>query len=199
MIIQANKGEILEEFLEKYVVDRWINEFLEIDEMYKSDKDAIEENLISTFDEVCRQAIGLQEKQLKGGIKYIYFSLLRTSILENRGEYRIDLYDKNWFLDKEECSINIDLNFIFDSIFKHREELKEKKKEYGKNITDMDIENIMLKEIDKYHVLAVEFLKGMIERFTETSSYAEMKKTEDIMILAGEYMDATEAIYPEKE
>lgn len=199
MIIQANKGEILEEFLEKYLVDRWVNEFLEIDEMYKSDKDAIEENLILKFDEVCRKTICLQEKQLKGEIKYIYFSLLRTSILENRGEYRIDLYDENWFLDKEECSINIDLNFIFDSIFKHREELKEKKKEYGKNITDMDIENIMLKEIDKYHILAVEFLKGMIEKFIKTSSYSEMKKTEDIMILAGEYMDVTEVIYPEKE
>lgn len=199
MIIQANKGEILEEFLEKYVVDRWVNEFLVIDEMYKSDKDAIEENLISTFDEVCRQAICFQEKQLKGEIKYIYFSLLRTSILENRGEYRIDLYDENWFLDKKECSINIDLNFIFDSISKQSEELKEKKKEYGKNITDMDIENIMLKEIDKYHILAVEFLKGMIGKFIKTSFYEEMKKTEDIMILAGEYMDVAEVIYPEKE
>ncbi|MBI6871347.1 hypothetical protein [Clostridium aciditolerans] len=199
MIIQADKEKILEEFLEKYVVDRWVNKFLEIDEMYKSDKDDIEKNLISAFDEVCRKAICLQGKQLKGEIKYIYFSLLRTSILENRGEYRVDLYDEDWFLDKEECSINIDLNFIFDSIFKQREELKEKKKVYGKNITDMDIENVMLKEIDKYHILAVEFLKGMIGKFIETSSYGEMKKTEDIMILAGEYMDATEAIYPEKE
>lgn len=197
MIIESNKEEILTEFQHKYVINAWINKFLEIDETYKSNKCDIEESLISTFNEICGQAIFLQEKQLKGEIKYIYFSLLRTSILENKGEYRIDFYDENWFLDKEECSINIDLSFIFNSIFNYKEELKEKKKEYGKNITDMDIENIILKEVDKYHILAVEFLKTMIEKFIKTSSYKEMKKAEDIAILAGEYMDVTQIIYPE--
>jgi len=199
MIIESNKEEILTEFQCKYVINAWINKFLEIDEAYKGNKCDIEENLVSIFNKICGQAIYLQEKQLKGEIKYIYFSLLRTSILENKGEYRIDFYDENWFLDKEECSINIDLSFIFNSIFKYKEELKEKKKEYGKNITDMDIENIILKEVDKYHILAVEFLKTMIEKFIETSSYKEMKKAEDIAILAGEYMDVTQIIYPEEE
>jgi len=199
MIIESNKEEILTDFQCKYVINAWINKFLEIDETYKSNKCDIEENLVLTFDKICGQAICLQEKQSKGEIKYIYFSLLRTSILENKGEYRIDFYDENWLLDKEECSINIDLSFIFNSIFNYKEELKEKKKEYGKNITDMDIENIILKEIDKYHILAVEFLKTMIEKFIETSSYKGMKKAEDIAILAGEYMDVTQIIYPEEE
>ncbi|MCY6355718.1 hypothetical protein [Clostridium sp. ZS2-4] len=199
MIIKPNKEELLMEFQQKYVANRWVDEFLKIDETYKSHRNSIEENLISTFNEVCKQAVYLQEKQLKGEIKYIYFSFLRTSILENKGEYRIDLYDENWFLDKEECSMNIDLNFIFDSNFRHMEELKEKKKEYGRNITDMDIESIILREADKYHILAVEFLKGVIEKFIETPFYKEMSKAEDIMILAGEYMDETEIIYPEKE
>lgn len=197
MIMESNKEEILREFQYKYVINTWINKFLEIDEAYKINKCDIDENLVSTFDEICGQAIYLQEKQLKGEIKYIYFSLLRTSILENKSEYRIDFYDENWFLDKEECSINIDLGFIFNSIFNYKEELTEKKKEYGKNITDMDIENIILKEIDKYHILAVEFLKTIIGKFIEASSYKEMKKAEDIAILAGEYMDATQIIYPE--
>ncbi|WP_308167970.1 hypothetical protein [Clostridium estertheticum] len=146
--------------------------------------------------EECKQAICLQEKQLKGEIRYIYFSLLRTSFLENKGEYRIDLYDENWILDKQECFINIDLNFIFASIFKYMEELKEKKKECGRSITDMDIENMMLEETDKYHVLAVEFLKGLIEKFIGTPSYEKMKKAEDIRIFVGEYTDETEMIYP---
>lgn len=59
----------------------------------------------------------------------------------------------------------------------------------------MDVENIIFKEIDKYHILAVEFLKELIEKFINTSSYEEMKKSEDVVILAGEYMDETEIIY----
>ncbi|OOM82376.1 hypothetical protein CLPUN_02540 [Clostridium puniceum] len=196
MLKQINKQELLTNFEEKYVTDKWVDKFLEVDEMYKSDKAAIEENLIITFEEVCKQTITLQEKQLKGGIKYIYISLLRTSILENKGEYRIDLYDENWFLDKEENSINIDLNFIYVPLFDFIKHLKEKKKEYGRNITDMDIENIMLREVYKFHVLAVEFLKDIVKKFIETSSYENMKKTKYITILAGEYMDEAEIIYP---
>lgn len=195
MLKQVNKEELLTEFEEKYVTDKWIDKFLEVDEMYKSDKTAIEENLIKTFEEVCKQTIALQEKQLKGEIKYIYISLLRTSILENKGEYRIDLYDENWFLDKEEVSINIDLDFIYVPLFDFVKELKEKKKEYGRNITDMDIENIMLKEVYKFHVLAVELLKEIVKKFIETPSYKNMDKTTDIRILAGEYMDEAEIIY----
>jgi hypothetical protein len=150
------------------------------------------------FEEVCKQAIVLQEKQLKGDIKYIYISLLRTSILNNKGEYRIDLYDENWFLDKAENSINIDLNFIYVPLFDFIKELKEKKNQYGRTITDMDIENIMLREVYKFHVLAVEFLKGLIDNFIKISSYEEMRKAEDIRILAGEYMDEAEIIYPQK-
>lgn len=141
MIIYPDKEKLLKEFQEKYVTDKWVYKFLEVDEMYKADKAAIEENLILAFEKVCSQTITLQEKQVKGEIKYIYISLLRTSIFENKGEYRIDLYDENWFLDKEENSINIDLNFIYVPLFDFVKELKEKKKEYCRTITDMDIEH----------------------------------------------------------
>ena len=53
--------------------------------------------------------------------------MLRTMLLENKGIWRIDLYDENWFLDKEECSINIDLNFIYEHLFDHMEEFLMKK------------------------------------------------------------------------
>jgi hypothetical protein len=198
MLIPIDKNKVLREFEEKYVTDKWVDKFLEVDEMYKADEAAIEENLIASFEGVCKKVVDLQEKQVKGEIKYIYFSLLRTSILENNGEYRIDLYDENWFLDKEETSINMDLNFIYVPLFDFVKKLKEKKKEYGRTITDMDIENIMLREVYKFHVLAVEFLKDAAKKFTDTHSYEEMRKTADITILAGEYMDEAEIIYPQK-
>ena len=147
---------------------------------------------------MCKKAIEIQEKNLKGEIKYIYFSLLRTSILENKGEYRIDLYDENWFLDKQETSINIDLNFVYVPLFDFINELKEKKHEYGRTITDMDIESIMLREILKFHILAVEFLRDIVKKFITIPSYENMKKSSDIKILAGEYMDEAEIIYPQK-
>ncbi len=198
MLKPIDKNKVLSEFEEKYVTDKWVDKFFEVDEMYKADEAAIEENLIGAFEEVCKKVIEFQEKQLKGEIKYIYFSLLRTSILENNGEYRIDLYDENWFLDKEENSINVDLNFIYVPLFDFIKELKEKKKEHGRTITDMDIENIMLREVYKFHVLAIEFLKNIVQKFITAPAYEVMRKADDIKILAGEYMDEVEIIYPQK-
>ncbi|WP_271814574.1 hypothetical protein [Clostridium beijerinckii] len=195
MLKQIDKEKVLMEFNEKYVIDQWAYKFLEADEIYRSDKEAIEENLMISFEDICKKATELQKNKVKGEIKYIYFSLLRTKILEYKGEYRVDLYDENWFLDKQETSANLDLNFLYVPLFDFIRELKEKKKMYGRTITDMDVENIMLGEVNKFHVLAVEFLKNIVEKFVTTPTYDEMEKADDIKILAGEYMDEAEIIY----
>jgi len=190
MIIRADKNQLLKEFQEKYVADRYKEELKKILEKYNKDKDSIKENLTSKFNSVCQEAIFLQEKDLKGEIKYIYFSMLRTSLLENKGQWRIDLYDDKWFLDKEECGVNIDLPFIYEPLFNHMKELSEKKKEYLRTIKEKDIEGIKLTEANKYHSLALNIIRGILQSFLECASYKEMEKKEDIVIMAGEYMDA---------
>lgn len=196
MIKRADKNQVLKEFQEKYVADRYKEEFTKIIEKYNNNKESIKENVTSKFNSVCKEAILLQEKELKGEIRYIYFSMLRTKILENKGQWRIDLYDKKWFLDKEECSINIDLDFIYEPLFNHMKELSEKKKEYLRTIKERDIQIIKQREANKYHGLALNVISDILESFLECTSYEEMKKKEDIVIMAGEYMDAAIMIYP---
>ncbi|AOR25099.1 hypothetical protein [Clostridium taeniosporum] len=197
MIIRADKEKVLKEFEEKYVHNRYITEFEKIIERYKTNKESIKERLTSKFNSICTEAILLQEKELKGEISSIYFSMLRTKILENKGQWRIDLYDKNWFLDKEECSINIDLDFIYESLFNHMKELSDKKKEYGRTIKEKDIEIIKLREANTYHCFALYIIRDMLKSFLECTAYKKMKKTEDIVIMGGEYMDAAITIYSE--
>lgn len=199
MIIKVDKEKVLKEFEEKYVKNRYINEYKNIQERYRIDGERIREHLFIKFDSVCKKTILYQEKGLKGEIEYIYVSLLRTSLIENKGEYRIDLYDENWFLDKEECSININLDFIYEPLFNHMKELSDKKNEYGRTIKEMDIENIKLREAKNYHVLALELLKTIIEEFVKIDSYKNIKKKENIRIMAGEYMDITTRIYPKNQ
>lgn len=189
MIKRADKNQVLKEFQEKYVADRYKEEFKKIIEEYNNDRALIEEKLTSQFNSVCREAISFQEKEVKREIKYIYFSMVRTKLLENKGQWRIDLYDERWFLDKEECSIYIDLDFIYEPLFNHMKEISAKKKECLGIIKGKDIEAIKLKEANKYHSLALNIIKNTLEKFLECTSYKEMKKKEDIVIMAGEYMD----------
>ena len=190
MIIRADKNQVLKEFQEKYVADRYKEELKEIIEKYNRDREAIKEKLAAQFNSVCKEAILLQEQEVKGEIKYIYFSMLRTKLLENKGQWRIDLYDERWFLDKEECSVDIDLNFIYEPLFNHMKELSDKKQEYLRTIKEKDMEAIKLTEANKYNSLALNIIRGIVKNLLECTSYKEMKKKEDIVIMAGEYMDA---------
>lgn len=199
MLIPIDKEKILGEFKAKYV-DGWFSkEVSKIYERLNENRESIEGNLLCKFNEVCSLAEGFQKEDLKGEIKYIYICYLRTSIMDNRAVFRIDLHDEKCFLDKNECSINIDFDFIYEGLFKHMEELKEKRREYGRVITEMDIEKIKIEEMKKYNDILIKFLENMISNLLDCKEYKEMKKHEEIMIFAGEYRDEVRLLYEKHE
>lgn len=59
----------------------------------------------------------------------------------------------------------------------------------------MDIESIMFREILKFYILVVEFLRDIVKKFIIVFFYENMKKFFDIKIFVGEYMDEVEIIY----
>ena len=195
MIIPVDKEKILQEFKDKYVNNRFINEIPKINKKIEKNEKVIKNEILLNFNKVCENAKNLQNENIKKKIKFIYISFLRTSLLENKGIWRIDLFDENWFLDKEECFINLDFSFIYEDLFDFIEGLQEKKKEYGRSITEMDIEKIKLQEGDKYHNLIMRFFENKINELIECENFKEMNKHEELMIFAGEYMDEVELLY----
>lgn len=121
--------------------------------------------------------------------------MFRIRFFEDKGIWRIDLYDEKWFLDKEECLINIDLDFIYEFLFNYMKEFVEKKKEYGRIIKEKDIEVIKLREVNKYYGLVLNIMRDMLWSFLECEWYKDMKKKEDMVIMVGEYMDVVIKIY----
>ena len=199
MIIQVDKEKVLEEFKNKYVENRFTNEISKINEKIAKNEEIIKNQILLNFNKVCENAKTLQNENLKKKIKFIYISFLRTSLLENKGIWRIDLFDENWFLDKEECFINLDFSFLYESLFEHIKELQEKKKEYGRTITEMDIEKIKLQEGDKYHKFVIKILEDIVNELIECENFKEMKRHEELMIFAGEYKDEVELLYENEE
>ena len=195
MIISVDKEKVLEEFKNKYMKNRFINEIPKINVKFQKNEKVIKNEILLNFNKVCENAKNLQNENLKKEIKFIYISFLRTSLLENKGIWRIDLFDENWFLDKEECFINLDFSFIYENLFNFIEELQEKKKEYGRAITEMDVEKIKLQEGDKYHNLIMRFFENKINELIECENFKEMNKHNELMIFTGEYMDEVELLY----
>ena len=195
MIIQVDKEKVLDEFKRKYVEGCFYEEAPKIYEYFEENKDSIKKEILVSFREGCKKALELQSEGIKQDIKFIYISYLRTSIMENKSTYRIDFLDEKWVMDKEECSVDLNMDFIYESLFNHMEELNEKKSEYGRTITEMDIEKIKMKESEKYNNIALNILYGIVEDFINTDEYKEMKKSDEIRIFAGEYMDKVRVLY----
>lgn len=195
MIIQEYKEKLFQEFKDKYVKNRFNNELSTISEKFKNNQEIIENELLSSFKENCKKAEKLQKENLKGKMKYIYFSFLRTNILESKGDWRIDFFDGRWFLDSEECSSDMDFVWIYEDFFKYINKLMDKRKEYGRAIREMDIEKIKLEESNKYNGIAMQILAQLINQFMECDEYKNIDKDEEIIFFAGEYMDDVVILY----
>ncbi|WP_374020736.1 hypothetical protein ABU162_14825 [Paenibacillus thiaminolyticus] len=195
MIRVMSKEEALQDLLEQHVFDRWQSDLPEIDERYRQEKEHIERRFLEAFEAVCKQAAKLQEEGRKGSIHYVYISFLRTSIMANTAQYRIDAYDDNWFLDLEECASSWSADFIFVPLFRRMGELEEKRKAYARKITPMDIEKIKLIEAYKYHLLTVEWIRGFVPSLIESEAYRQMDRSAKLQLFVGEYKDQCELLY----
>ncbi|WP_213592816.1 hypothetical protein [Paenibacillus woosongensis] len=194
-----SREEALGHLLEHHVFDRWQGDLDIISDSYIQNQEATIGEFVSSVDAACKKAAELQEAGMKGDIQYIYLSLLRTSFMEHKASYRIDIHDERWFLDPVECSSHWQADFIFDPLFKRMRELEAVKTSYARKISTMDIERILQIEAIRYHLFTIEFMRSMIPSILECEGYNQLGKKPNICILAGEYRDRSELLYGQPE
>ena len=186
----------VEKFYQDYIKNKWIEIFVELDKEYQKNLNVIINDVVRDFSKVCQRVIELQKRNEKEKVKYIYFSFLRTNILADNGDFRVDIYDENWFLDNKKCSGSIDMSFVFKYLFNFIEEIKKNSLENKISMSDIELEKIKLEESERYKILAIEYLKTIVLKMVEDEKYKQMIKDENIYIIAGEYMDECQLIYP---
>ena len=186
----------VEKFYQDYIKNKWIEIFVELDKEYQKNLNVIINDVVRDFSKVCQRVIELQKRNEKEKVKYIYFSFLRTNILADNGDFRVDIYDENWFFDNKQCSGSIDMSFVFKYLFNFIEEIKKNSLENKISMSDIELEKIKLEESERYKILAIEYLKTIVLKMVEDEKYKQMIKEENIYIIAGEYMDECQLIYP---
>ncbi|WP_201452158.1 MULTISPECIES: hypothetical protein [Paenibacillus] len=190
-----DRDAALGDFLEKYVLERWQEDLAAIGEHYEKNQAEIEAGFLKAVDTACMQAVHLQEQQLKGDIQYIYLSLLRTSIMEHQAVYRIDVLDERWFLDPSECVVQWQADFIFNPLFQRIAALDNVKSNYARKISAMDVERILQIEAYRYHLFAIEFMRGLVPSILEGEGFLRMGQKPTLCILAGEFRDQSEILF----
>lgn len=190
-----DKDAAISDFLEKHVFGQWINDVIDIDDAYKERQEQIDLSLFDAFNDLLVKASTLHEQGDKGKIRYIYYSYLRTSVMENKATYRLDAYDSNWYLDLTECSTTWNASFIFEPLFERIEKLEQEKKHYARKITSMDIEEVKQLEGYKYHVLTKEWIKEQLPSIMGTCHFNHIIDDSGLIVAVGEYRDETEIVF----
>ncbi|MFD1885226.1 hypothetical protein [Paenibacillus wenxiniae] len=191
------RDEAMQEFLEQHVLNGWLDDVPIIEHNCAEHEQQLIDTWLSALEQSCNEASLLQAKGEKGPVRYVYISLLRTSLLDYQALYRIDCHDQRWFLDETDSTAHWDAGWVFDPLFQRMQKLKEQRQSYGRRITVMDVEKIMQLEAIKYHTLTLHVLQALLPHWLEHPTWRALNKTSDCSIYAGEFHDECELLYQE--
>lgn len=190
---------LLEKFLEITMTEKFGQNLEELQKAYYQEKDKVDQSFLKSFTNVFEKAIYLQKSKYKGPIGFIVISFLRTSIIENNFEYRIDLYDNSFYLDKVECSGYWNANFFFQYLNNDVEILQMIIREYIGKVKQYELEFFKKEYAASYNLLVNEYIIHNITSVIKTEEYKMIVKDQNIKILSGEYMDKLNLIYDGEE
>jgi hypothetical protein len=104
-------------------------------------------------------------------------------------DYRLDLYDENFYLDPVECSGSWQPEFIWSAFQQRLEALRTAAQTgiYRNKIRANQLADLKLTMADQYHLATLDFTRRMITEALLTPEYSGLNKTRDFKIIMGEY------------
>lgn len=161
----------------------------------KEDKQMLKEKLKTSCNTVFKQAIKQQEEGKKEAIGVIAFSFLRSFIQHQRYEIRIDVYNKDYFLDEKECSAYWDVGELFEQLDEDIDYLIQCTKQKIIRLKTYEINWIKQQYRLTYMQWLAAYLGMNYPTILEGDTYNSLKKEDELMIVFGEYLSDTIPIY----
>jgi uncharacterized protein (UPF0248 family) len=185
------QDEQIQSFITSQTAD-WLKEDLQVmDQELLLDKEKITEDLVIVLNRIFRQTYDLQQIGKKGPAAYLCISFLRTNLLEDNWEYRLDIYDDKVYLDSVECVETWELNFVWKHLKRRMSELGETIKHslYANKVRAHHLNQIKMTMAEKYQQAAILLTGRLLPKAIEQINLAGISKVSVFTILMGEYRD----------
>lgn len=192
--------KIVQDFINKQTAN-WLEEDVLIMQQYfPANQDKITGSLSAAISQLCRQASRQQQEGCKGSAAYLCLSFLRTNILDDKWQYRLDLYDERFYLDQTECSTIWEIDFVWDYLKGRLAELTKAVSTtmYVNKVRPRHINQVKMSMAEQYHEIAMVCTKLIIEEALKTPEYAALQKVPNFRVLMGEYVDKNMLMYEEQ-
>lgn len=195
-----NQDELIKNFLTQQTAG-WLTEDIPImQEAFLANKTPIIESFQTSIRKLCLKASSQQIAGNKGPAAHLYISFLRTNILEDNWQYRLDLYDEKFYLDSTECSTNWEIDFVWKYLKARLTQLSTTMKNsmYANKMQECHLNQVKVEMAAQYHQIAMACTKLIIEEALGVPEYRELAKTQNFKIAMGEYLDNNMLLYEEQ-
>ena len=191
--------KLIQEFI-KAQTEGWAEEdFPAIEQVLFANKKSILNDLSTAIKQVCCQASIQQAAGVKGPAAGICISFLRTNIMDDIWEYRVDLYDEKFFLDPTECCAVYKMDFVWQYLRKRlgRLAVAAKTGMYAHKVRPVHLKKVKLNMAEEYHIIATTITQVAIGEAIKIPEYDALQKMDNLKITMGEYWGSNILIYEE--
>lgn len=161
---------------------------MRLETSYKEDKDKYQLHLLSSLDMLFSACVEKQQSGQKSSVRYLCFHNLYASIETGIYEYKIALYDKNLYLDRNETAIYWFPVYYNPIIEKDMEALKVLLQKNFIRVRDFDIKLMQKYYIKRLLDFTPEDIWDIKEMLSEIPTYEAMQKEKEFSTYVGEFM-----------
>lgn len=172
----------------------------ELMENYKNNKKKILDELNEKVLELFKNAEQMQKEKTRSAVSVIAISFLQSSTLTGNYDLRMDLYDKDFYLDSKDCCTYWNPEFIAKYILKDVEYFRDTIRNKIPQIKTYEIQQFTDGYVLNYIYLMVQFFLQIFPQILDKVKMLSAAATsEDIKVIFGEFMGKGTIIIGEKE
>lgn len=179
---------------------RFMGQLPELMKNYKDGETEILTDLEEKLQEVFQKAQQMQKADRKGKICTMGISYLQSSVLTGNYELRIDLYDKEFYLDSAECCTYWKPEFVTGYLLQDVEYFKKEIRFKIPQIKTYELQQFIDGYRLNYMYLLVQFFKQILPQvLNKTKTLFQEVAEENMTVIFGEYMGKGIVAVGEKE
>lgn len=186
------KGQII-------LSERYERSLKKIMDKYKETKVKLDQEYLKVWQELLKKAKILQCAKEKGEVGYFVISLLHSSVLTKTYDFRFDLYDKDFYLDKTEICAYWSPCLFFESIEDDIVYFSRVIRGNMVQVTNNELEEFRMEYAYRFIKMAFSYFCENSEQIFHLKEYEEVKKGEEVRVLFGTYLGNTQIIATSRE
>lgn len=183
------RQEAWNHFLSTTVIPSRLEKVVELHQHYLDTKEIITEGILSLLDEVFQEAIQRQENNTLQACTLIRFSLLRTSLIEGKLEYVIEVLDDSSSSSYQMTRFKYDANWIFSYYQQWNQMCHTELKKYMGVLKPWFYELWQSKQLFSFHAYVVHAIRYAVSKLEQLPSFHALQLGEEFELIVGEYGD----------